>query len=870
MADFGGYKDADGVTHPPPAIAARAIAIPRESKYLSLIKMIEAAIEKMECSEDFANLPPEAFIDSAAETILQYHNDLSTAEARIGQLESELRAKEENANNLRHQLGQDTPARPNPVPNDSTSASQNDMEVDKPKKLTKKMFDDMAKKYAILEEKYKAAKTKADQCTCSTVIDMLDEFEERLDTAIEATKADLGDAESEYYNADNYIEWSRKEILALRELVSKLKATDDEAVNEERAADRDRIADLEHDAITQMQRADDYEKKLKDDRMEIQQMNHDKMQHQIDLTEAQRVCAERQIEIAQLESRVASLQDANATQNSSLESSHSTIRACNAKIAQYESDSRSYSSSVQADIENLQGTIKQRDATIAQYESDSRSYSSSVQTDIQKLQGTISQRDATIQDLRRDLVNVQAQLDRTVAEKNEAQRAHENEKIDAQSRVSSSRADESEEDEAANPTHSLQISQPTLGNEVPLSRNQGQTSECKAFAQARGGQDRVLGSTSKVGKPIKNDQRQSHTPSQLRSSYLLPGNDEETDNHTNPLSQPSKHNVVQPSQIPSASSETMASDIWSLPSRLPHLVSMVTKVTISRQENEIQQLKEAIEHHKKEMADFKASIDPKTGALIDRERRALPWTKDQLTAARTQLHHANSRIADLEYYRKGFQATITSLQDEKKILRSDNSRLEKKSRKADGKDVKIKGMEKELESREEELKEALTIQASTFDKLEESKKAAQQTEAALQEAQDTLLEKNTTINALKVTVDKEKASADMCRRAMKRTPMFPEHNVRMLKDLRKKFDASIPDPAKVIDDLLSEPITRLPTLADCRIPCQQPSVHSLEKDEAVAPPKVEQNTSPKAVPVAQSLWNRWAGWLWNSGEKNVA
>jgi hypothetical protein len=130
MADFGGYKDADGVTHPPPAIAARAIAIPRESKYLSLIKMIEAAIEKVDCSEQFANLPPEAYIDCAAETILQYHNDLSTAEARIEELESELRAREENANNLQHQLGQDTPARPNPVPNDSTSASQNDMEVD--------------------------------------------------------------------------------------------------------------------------------------------------------------------------------------------------------------------------------------------------------------------------------------------------------------------------------------------------------------------------------------------------------------------------------------------------------------------------------------------------------------------------------------------------------------------------------------------------------------------------------------------------------------------------------------------------------------------------------------------------------------------
>jgi chromosome segregation ATPase len=297
---------------------------------------------------------------------------------------------------------------------------------------------------------------------------------------------------------------------------------------------------------------------------------------------------------------------------------------------------------------------------------------------------------------------------------------------------------------------------------------------------------------------------------------------------------------------------------------------MVTKLTISRQEKEIQQLKEAIEHHKKEMADFKASIDPKTRALIDRERRALPWTKDQLTAARTQLHHANSRIADLEYYRKGFQATITSLQNEKENLRSENSRLEKKSRKADGKDEKIKGMEKELKSREKKLNEALKIQASTSDELEESKKAAQQTEAALQEAQDILLEKNTTINALKVTVDKEKASADMCRRAMKRTPMFPEHNIRMLKDLRKKFDVSIPDPTKVVDDLLSEPITRLPTLADCRIPCQQPSVHSFEKDEAVAPPKVEQNTSPKAVPVAQSLWNRWAGWLWNSGEKNVA
>ncbi|PMD63875.1 uncharacterized protein K444DRAFT_660801 [Hyaloscypha bicolor E] len=901
MADFGGYKDADGVTHPPPAIAARAIATPREPKYISLIKKIEAAMEKLDCREQFVDLGPEDFIEGAADTILELHEQNSThedkyseAKARIEKLESELQVKKENPNNLQHQLGQDTPARPDPIPNDSTSASQNDMEVDEPKKLTKKMFADMEKKYAILEEKYEAANTKAVLCTCSTVRGILDEFTERLDKAIVATKADLGDAGSEYYKAEDYLEWSEKEILTLRELVSKLKAAGGEAVKEERAADRDRIADLEHDAITQMERADSYEKELKQERIKIQQMNQDKMQRQNDLTEARRVCAERLTKISQLESTVASLQDTNAIQNTFLESSRSTIQT--------------------------------RDATIA------HSYSSSVQTNIQNLQGTISQRDATIQTLQAQVENVQAQLDRTVAEKNEAQRAHENEKTDVQSQLSSSQAklgehtvgktniqkkkantklnnnkkdeeperafqqekkvnnmqaefdrmrrkneesawedyDESEEDEAANPTHSLQMSQPTLGNEVPLPRNKGQTSEFKASALARGGQGRVLGSTSKVGKPIKNNRRQSHTPSQLRLPYLLQDNAGETDDYTNSLSQPSKHNVVQPSQILPASSEPMASEIWCLPSRLPHLVDVMTKLIISRQENEIQQLKEAIENYKKEIADFKASIDPKTGALIDRERRALPQTKDQLTAAYTQLHHANGRIVYLEYYRDNIEGIITSLRNANEILRSDNSRLEKKSRKADGMDDKIKSMEKELNSHEKTLKEVLEIQARTFGELEESRKATQQAETILRGEQDILRKKTTTIDALKVEVAKEKASADLCRRAMERSPMFPEHNVRMLKDIRKKFDALIPDPAKVIDDLLSEPITHIPTLADCRIPCQQPSVHSLEKDEAVAPPKVEQDPSPEAVPVAQSLWNRWTGWLCNSVEKNAA
>lgn len=939
MADFGGYKDADGVTHPPPAIAARAIATPREPKYISLIKKIEAAMEKLDCREQFVDLGPEDFIEGAADTILELHEQNSThedkyseAKARIEKLESELQVKKENPNNLQHQLGQDTPARPDPIPNDSTSASQNDMEVDEPKKLTKKMFADMEKKYAILEEKYEAANTKAVLCTCSTVRGILDEFTERLDKAIVATKADLGDAGSEYYKAEDYLEWSEKEILTLRELVSKLKAAGGEAVKEERAADRDRIADLEHDAITQMERADSYEKELKQERIKIQQMNQDKMQRQNDLTEARRVCAERLTKISQLESTVASLQDTNAIQNTSLGSSRSIIQTRDATIAQYVKDAGSYSSSVQANVQKLQETINQRDATIAQYERDASSYSSSVQTNIQNLQGTISQRDATIRTLQAQVENVQAQLDRAVAEKNEAQRAHENEKTDVQSQLSSSQAklgehtvgktniqkkrantklnnnkkdeeperafqqekkvnnmqaefdkmrrkneesawedcDESEEDEAANPTHSLQMSQPTLGNEVPLPRNKGQTSEFKASALARGGQGRVLGSTSKVGKPIKNNRRQSHTPSQLRLPYLLQDNAEETDDYTNSLSQPSKHNVVQPSQILPASSEPMASEIWCLPSRLPHLVDVMTKLIISRQEKEIQQLKEAIENYKKEIADFKASIDPKTGALIDRERRALPQTKDQLTAAYTQLHHANGRIVYLEYYRDNIEGIITSLRNANEILRSDNSRLEKKSRKADGMDDKIKSMEKELNSHEKTLKEVLEIQARTFGELEESRKATQQAETILRGEQDILRKKTTTIDALKVEVAKEKASADMCRRAMERSPMFPEHNVRMLKDIRKKFDALIPDPAKVIDDLLSEPVTRIPTLADCRIPCQQPSVHSLEKDEAVAPPKVEQDPSPEAVPVAQSLWNRWTGWLCNSVEKNVA
>jgi hypothetical protein len=242
MADFGGYKDADDVTHPPPAIAARAIAIPRESKYISLMKRIEAAIGKVGCGEQFVDLPSEDFIEAATDTILELHeenrtheDELSEAKARIGKLESELQAKKENANNLQQQLGQDTPARPDPIPNDSTSASQNDMEVDKPKKSTKNMFADMEKKYAILERKYEAANTKAVLCTCSTVRGMLDEFAERLDKAIVATKADLGDAGSEDYKAEDYLEWSEKEILTLRELVSKLKAAEDEAVNEERA-----------------------------------------------------------------------------------------------------------------------------------------------------------------------------------------------------------------------------------------------------------------------------------------------------------------------------------------------------------------------------------------------------------------------------------------------------------------------------------------------------------------------------------------------------------------------------------------------------------------------------------------------------------
>jgi hypothetical protein len=72
------------------------------------------------------------------------------------------------------------------------------------------------------------------------------------------------------------------------------------------------------------------------------------------------------------------------------------------------------------------------------------------------------------------------------------------------------------------------------------------------------------------------------------------------------------------------------------------------------------------EHYKKELSHFKFSIGPKTGELVDREPRALPWVREELAST-------NSRLSDLNCYQKVDEDTIRNLRGLNADLRLDIS-----------------------------------------------------------------------------------------------------------------------------------------------------------------------------------------------------